>query len=259
MPIIQRIPGASFTLSGLPKLLPDPMAVAGTEAVYDALNAYSWPKQAAPAAGDLWRNLVEGGPSAQVIVAPGWTPGAGFLFGSPTTEEIRLPDIFKRPTNDPGFTVIGWVKWAAQQGASTFRAIMGYHTQVSTEVQWGVWLQPSGLVVAVNGTPVTIVATPVAGTVYQVGISYHPDQPSGSRHRRFLNGLRFSLGGTAGSPLIQPSTGSPQANIGKASGLTADWDGVVSRLWLHNHNASGLTPDDLVAADYAANWVRLGG
>lgn len=262
MSIITRIPGVTFTDASLPKLYRDNIVTAGTKWLYDAKDAYSYAKQAAPVAGtDAWVNLTESGVNASFGGSVGFSGGGFDFLPASGSDIITLPASGKVAANTAGFLAILWIEWGLQTSVSGYGVVGGCMS--GTTAQWGWATQWNGnngnLTSLVNGLQPNEVASLLpniaAGTKLQLGLSYLRKADGTMDARVYRNGAHVTTQNMGNSPLVQPAATNPVLGATSTT-FSPDWKGKVYRSFFDDLSTTA-DPLTLVAADYAANVGRF--
>ncbi len=257
MSLIIKIPNVIFT-KPLPKLYRDAVIGESTLGVYDALNAVSWPKGGAPAAGnpstDKWVSLLDGVADGLFVTTNGeitWADGFKSNSGS-SVDKITLRNAVV-PAAPAKFVGIVWVKHLAQAAGAGEHAIANFFG--FGNIGWtadGISAVPadrlffSGSGFAVREIPG---GAPVAGAVYQLGVAYDNETLS---CKAYVNGVEVVS--ASGYQVTQPST--TAWTLLNQAGYGTAYAGVAYRT-LFDTLADDRNPADLVALDYALNSGRF--
>ena len=258
--LVIRLPGY-FTDLTIPKLYRDKVITEGTKYCFDSKDTYSYSKQAAPAAGlDVWKNLLDGGPSASFSGVLGFNDG--FSLFTTANEFITLPTAGIAPADADAFVAILWIKLGdpvVSGGAAVLVAGSGYSTANN---QYSLTWSNKELRTHVGGWQATVVyPTDVVSTdVYQFAMSMKKRAVDGKYDLKcFVNGQLRNSSISAFTEIPQPVGAAYQApTIGNGPAYaTVNWAGTVYRALFDN--CSVKTAEELVALDYAENRVRIKG
>lgn len=259
MTIIQKIPGNVFSAS-LPKLYRDRAITAGCKFCFDAMDTYSWSKQAAPISSDQMVNLMDGLAAATFgATVPGWTNGFTFAAGADT---INLPTSGKLATNAAGFLFVCWIKHGTPAGAGV-QGVAGIGNNTTTDHQYSVSydigttgkLQLNG-----NGNwPAGGYAfTPTVGNIYQLAIAAKQRVDLTYDIYYYVNGVLVSSYHDTKTSITATACTQPTVGI-VGSAFSNSYVGTFYRAWLDDTSALASVADitALVLADYTANTGRF--
>lgn len=259
MSLIIKVQGVTFTES-MPKLYRDAVIGPSTVFCYDAINPASWPKQAAPAAGnpsaEKWVNLVDGVADGLFTTTAGeitWGGSGGFVSnGASSVDKItaRNSAIPSAPTKVVG---IVWIKHGTQVALSGEQALANFFG-------WGLiaWTQDgvssvpadrfyvAGSGAAAREVPI---GAPVPGNIYQLAVSY---DNNGRVMEAFVDGGLVMTG--AGFADLAASAAA--ATLFNQSGFGSAYAGTAFRA-LFDTLGDGRTAAEVVALDYALNAGRF--
>lgn len=262
MSVVIKVKDTAFSDTSIPVLNRDALMNnnAGLKASFDALDAYSFSKQAAPTAGsDVWKNLADdGATSASFVGTVGFS--SGFVLSAATTNEyIKLPTGVKPGASDNGAMFIFWMKRGASMPTSGFGVFAALSDSNANElfkiVEQYSATAPVMSIYALNNQVVT--SGGMAGNVspLQIGLSFEKQGGGTYNVKAFLNGQK--LGSTLAAANTSLPTVTDTLNIGYSanSNYSRNWDGTVFRAVYDN--LSVLTPEALAAADYALNKGRF--
>lgn len=255
MSLIVKIPGVTFTKS-MPKLYRDAVINSGTLACYDAVNAASWPKQAAPANGnpsaDKWKNLVDGvadglftTPSGEITFSGGFVSN-----GTSSTDKITLLNA-SVPAAPSSLLGIIWVKHG-EPGSTGELAMANFSGWLTIGYTGdGVASVPSDRFYIASSASASqeIPGAPVLGQVYQLAASYN----SAARMLNvYKNGVLVAS--RAGYADLA-SSATPMALM-QQSGVGGAYVGTFYRV-VADKLTAGMTDAEIVALDYALNVGRF--
>lgn len=260
MSLIIKVPGVAFTRT-LPKLYRDAVIGTGTKFVHDALNAASYAKQAAPAAGnpsaDLWTNLVDGAgtgkfysPSGEIV----WGGSGGFAsVGGPSEKIAALNNA--NPAAESKCVGIVWVKHGSGGGTTDCVANFGdmltvQHTNaINGAVPANRFYATSSSVGGITEFTGIGDTTAKVGTVFQLAVAY---DSVALAMAMFVNGVQVAsrVGYQALPAPTRPHT------LAQATGFGAGYVGTFYR-WLFDNLTGGKTAAEVVALDYALNAGRF--
>jgi len=257
--LIFRLPGF-FTDPTIPKLYRDKVITAGTKFCFDAKDTYSFPRQAAPVPGlDVWKNLLDDGPSASFTGAIGFD--GGFRLAATGARRITLPASGIAPASADAFVAIIWIKLGAPTGgAAVISAGSSYGADGN---QYGMtWSGAGGdLRFHVGGWQAQAVTAADAKTddVYQFAMSMKKRASDGKYDLvTYVNGVAKGSSVSAYTSIPQPNTSFPTPLIGSGPVFGApNWDGVVYRSIYDDCSVKSAA--ELVALDYAENRQRITG
>lgn len=245
MALIQRVPGVTFS-NALPKLYRDQVINSGTLQLYDALDSFSWPSQAA-GPGTL-NNLVDGGDPASVSSTVLFSGGFEFV-DSVGTDLITLPASAQPAADEPGLLFLLWLKRDATQVNTLTAAVAGASTGNTNGYR--ITSASNGAIGLGFCVPDTFYNT-VADQVYQFAISAKRRvDNSGYDYSYWRDGglllTSFRAGDfvPAGTPRIGALGGTYQTN----------WKGVVFRTLFDD--LSTKTAQEIVELDYETNVGRF--
>lgn len=246
MALIQRVPGVTFT-NTLPKLYRDQVINAGTLQLYDALDTFSWPSQAA-GPGTL-NNLVDGGASAAVSSTVLFDNGFRFVDTGSGADLITLPASAQPTATEPGFLFLLWLKRDATQVNTMTAAVAGAST--SNTNGYRITSASNGAIGLGFCNPETFYNT-VADQVYQFAIS--------AKRRVDNSGYDFSFWQDGGLLLTSFRAGdfvpAGTPRIGALGGTyQTNWKGVVFRSMFDSLSAK--TAQEIVELDYEKNVGRF--
>ena len=165
-----------FTVPGLPILTRDPIFNTGSLSILEAINDYSWEKQAAAVVGDEWLSKV--GSNYATFSGP-VAFNEGFQFGAASDDIIILPSEFQLSTTEAERLIIAWFRHGDQPtGSSGGMGILSCGAATVTQ-QYGIYCNlvttPSSngplLITADGGSVIhTIAAAPADNSLWQVAI-----------------------------------------------------------------------------------------
>lgn len=247
-----------FTDKTIPKLYRDKVISSGTKYCLDSKDTYSFAKQSAPVAGvDVWKNLLDGGPSASFTGNVGFD--GGFKFVNAAGEFITLPASGIVPAAADAFVAIFWVKVGVPTGgAAVFNAGSGY---TNTTNQYALAWASGALNFYVGGwqSPAIAAVDVVATSIKQFAVSAKKRTSDGKYDLvTYVDGVVKGMSVSSFDTYPQPSASYPAPLIGRGPSFdSAGWDGVVYRTVYDD--CSAKTAADLVALDYTENRLRIAG
>lgn len=254
--LIFRLPGL-FTDINIPKLYRDKVITAGTKYCFDSKDTYSYVKQQAPAAGlDVWKNLLEGGPSANFSGVIGFD--SGFSLFTTANDYITLPVSGIAPAKSDAFVAIIWIKLGRTSGgAAVLAAASGYNPDNN---QYSLTWNSGELRTHIGGWQSTVVAKEnvAPNDVYQFAMAMKKRAVDGKYDlKSFVNGKLLRSSVSVFTDIPQPVGAEYQApTIGNGPAYASlNWEGTVYRAIFDN--CSVKTAEELVALDYAENAERM--
>lgn len=255
--LIFRLPGL-FTDLTIPKLYRDKVITAGTKYCYDAKDIYSFPKQAAPVPGvDVWKNLLDGGPSVNFTGALGFS--GGFTIASAQNDIITMPATGIAAADADAFLAVIWIKLGTSTGGSAVLvAGSGYS---SNNCQYSLTYANSELRSIIGGWQATVaLAGYNPNDIVQFAMSMKKRASDGKYDLKvFKNGVVLSTSISSFTAIPQP-VGVPYLAPTIGSGpvyAAVGWAGTVYRTLFDD--CSVKTAEELVALDYAENHLRIAG
>lgn len=255
MTIKAIIPGVTFTDSTLPKLYRDFAITPGTKFCFDALDTYSWAKQATPiiAGADSWKNLVDINTDvAQFLNASG---AIGFNGGFDFLNTTGFPNITFPITSKPAaadsFLMIQWMKHVVGNAAA--------YTDISAIGGGSPVVQAYALTADGPGAQMRCTINQAvranypltAGAVYQVALAAKKQISGTYNYYVYVNGALVQSVTSADTAIYQPS-----ATTLVTSNSNASWKGKIFRT-LYDNLSTTSDPATIVAADWAANNGRF--
>lgn len=260
MSLIHKITSNSFTNSALPVLRRDGVANAGTLESFDALDLYSFAKQASPAIGtDKWKSLLSAN-VADFTGAVGFNAGFTVNGGS---DSIILPSSFVIPASGKGVFIV-WLKYGVQTQTSGTGRLFGLMSASSSISQWSAYINHgaadiSSLVIVISPNGQALIGGFNPGTaltasrVVQLAVSL---EIIGGVvvSKGFLNGALQTAFTSALTTVPQPS-GTPKL-AGNDGSMANTFVGKFYRSVFDPLTAT--TPEALVLKDYNANVGRFG-
>lgn len=246
-----QLPG-EFSDASIQKLWRDRVINDGTVYCYDALDYFSYAKQAAPSAGvDVWKDLKEEAAGAAFTGTVGFDNGFTFTNGS--GGGITLPAAGVFPADADGFcTAIWFVTPPPVTGLIKLFGANTAYTDANCQYAIVVPVGATGVYKAYFGgfAPSNSVFTdPEGGTLLQIGLAAKK-KPNGKYNIMvFRNGAKVAQSESTFDSLPQP------ADVPKISGGTTHAADKVLRVWADD--CSIHTADELIELDYAANHARL--
>lgn len=205
MTLIFKIPGVTFTDTTLPKLYRDSAVTLGSKWLYDALDLFSYSKQSAPVAGDLWKDLSPAANNAMLSAGSdlgfngGFTKAAAGYFDAPTTGRVA--------DNADGFLFTLTFKYGLQP-ATYYIGVAGCFDSNGTN-QYGITINPAadnGNVVAhINGFSAVVAHSPPAGTIMHIGLALKRQGDGSYIAYTFYQGVLVRTVAT-GNTIQQPTT-----------------------------------------------------
>lgn len=266
----------AFTDTSIPIVYDDTIIDTYTKYVYDTLDEISWPTQAAPVLGGLWKDLTPLASNAEFYGAdlPGFS-GSGFAFtesavSSPSgiatrTERITLPASAKISATSKGYAVGLWLKHTGGTAGKQV-PVAGWHSGLTGP--WGIYKVDNAFMLigdsnTSNRTGIT------AGVRHQFVIGRVEDGAGGYRVRYYVDGLPVDTD-TGNATVAQPTTPPANARIGhdSSAGLSAavgaTFNGKIYRHWLSDAGTvagvfTATYLDALVAKDWVDNKDRAWG
>lgn len=256
--LIFRLPGF-FTDPSIPKLFRDKVITAGTKFCYDSNDVYSYPKQLPPIAGvDVWRNLVESGPSATFAGSFGF--GKGFQLAASGNRSIALPASGKPGATDAAMLVIIWIKLGDPGAGGSAVLNSGYDYGPGN--QYAMTWSAGSLRYNLGGWQVTAVqaAAVVSTEIVQFAMSMKKRASDGKYDLVvYKNGVAQGTSISSFTAIPQPPA-APWLNPSIGSGpvyASTGWTGTVYRTMFDNCSVKSAA--ELVALDYAENHLRIAG
>lgn len=262
----------SFTDTTIPKYHDDTIVDDYTKYVYDSLDAASWPSQAAPLPGDVWKDLTANGTNAAFYGAdmPGFA--GGFVFtesavASPSgiaarTERLTLPAAAKIAATSKGFAVGTWLKHSGGTAGKQV-AIAGWHSVLTGP--WGIFKQDASFTL-IGDSNTSNRPGITADVRHQFVIARVENGAGGFQVRYYVDGVLADTD-VGNASVGQPGSPPANARIGydAAAGLStstaATFNGRVYRHWLSDAGTvtgvfTAAYMDALVAKDWADNKDR---
>jgi len=252
MSLILRIPGVTFTDATLPKLYRDSVITPGTHFLYDALNPFSYAKQANPAAGapsaDKLVNLVDAAADGLLYdLSTSWAVGGGFnSLGGPSDKIAAKNNV--TPAVLTKCVGVVWLKPISTGGSATdmvaqFGELVAIMHSNANNNYYAVSNASANRQVTALDTSENL------GSVLQLAVAFDNVD---LQLRFFINGVQVMAAG--GYRVLQAPTKphSLMVSAGYGSGYLATF-----YRWLFDDLSSGATADEIVAADYAANVGRF--
>ena len=257
--LIFRLPGL-FTDLTIPKLYRDKVITAGTKYCYDSKDVYSFPRQAAPVSGvDAWKNLLDGGPSANFIGNLGFD--IGFKFFQANGEYITLPASGIAAAGAEGFLVTIWIKLGkptVSGGSAVFSAGSVYGVEGN---QYALTWLNGELRFHIGGWQANafVAADVVPTAIHQLGMSMKKRAADGKYDMTtYIDGVARQTSISAFTSIPQPNAQWPNPLIGSGPVYaSAGWDGAVYRTLYDDCSVKSAA--ELVALDYAENRQRIAG
>lgn len=255
--LIFRLPGL-FTDPTIPKLYRDKVITAGTKFCFDAKDTYSFPRQAAPVPGlDVWKNLLDDGPSASFTGAIGFD--GGFRLAATGARYITLPASGMAPANADAFVAIVWIRLgAATAGAAVISAGSSYGADGN---QYAMTWSGGDLRFHVGGwqAQAVIAADVRENAIYQFAMSMKKRASDGKYDLvTYVNGVAKGTNVSAYTSMPQPTVAYKDPLIGSGPAFGASgWAGSVLRTVYDDCSVKSAA--DLVALDYAENHQRITG
>lgn len=261
MTIITKIPGVTFTDATLPKLYRDAVITAGTKWVYDALDTYSYAKQAAPVAGtDVWKDLTPNAADASLHAGAslgfsgGFTKAAAGYFDCPASGKVGA--------SAGGFLFILWLKYGAQP-SSGYSGLAGCFDSNSLG-QYGLTVNNDGsngnIVAGINSQNPgggVVASHQAAGTILQIGLALKKQVDNSYVASTYKNGALVATV-AAGTTIQQPTTG-PRIGTTSAGAFADTFVGTFYRSLFDDTStlADQAAITAMVLADYTANNGRF--
>lgn len=249
---------AEFTNTAIPKLYRDKVITAGTKYCFDTLDTFSFAKQAAPVAGvDVWKNLLDGGPTAAFTGSLGFSKG-GFDFAAAGQQTVVLPASGISASSAEAFATAVWISCAND---GTNQGIFGGADNFTdTTNQYSAHFFMNGgnaeLKMYQGSRNVTVAINPLASEIVQLGWSAKKRASDGKYDLGFYkNGVLISQQVSVGTALAT-LTAQPLPRIGALNGNVGNsWPGRAYRAWFDD--CSIKTGAELIGIDYQQNAGRI--
>jgi len=252
-----QLPG-EFSDTTIPKLYRDKLITAGTKFVFDSVDTFSWAKQTAPLATDVWINLLDGGATASFGTGIAFDKKAFKLIAT-GGDIITLPASGIAASDADGFAMALWfLPDAPPYGSSIMTAADNFNTLNQYSMTWGESAANWALSVYVDGqkTDVGFPSTLPAATPLQLGLSYKKRASDGKYDLNvYKNGVSVRSFISAATTIKRPTTlTAPRIGDAPSYGQNG-WQGHILRTWFDD--CSIKNAPDLIALDYAENLARL--
>lgn len=238
---------AACTDVTLPRLFRDPGASDGSLFLYDALDPYSWPSQAAPSGAAQLIDLLDLANASIAAPAMGWA--GGFVFSNDDQDLITLPTSSRFPADAEGFAISFWLKLSSV--AAGIAPLLGMVDNSNATTQYGLYRDGANIVPVIDGLSLGLEGVS-AGQVYQMAFT---GELVGAEYavKFWLNGVLEKSALTA-APLFVPTA--TNCRIGTMSWISVNGD-AFTLYRVHADDLSTRTAEEFVTADYNAGFGRF--